>query len=122
MGSVLIIDDNQQMADGLAKIIALLGLEAKVAYGARTGILMLKEEVPGAVLLDVNMPGVDGFEVLAYLRRMPEMKNVPVVIVTSDDQPETAQKARDTGALTLIVKPASVDGIEMALRTAGLLP
>ena len=122
MPSVLIIDDNRQMADSLAGIVRLLGLEARVAYGARTGIITLKQNPPDVVFLDVSMPGVDGFEVMAYLRRLPEMKNVPVIIVTSDDQPETAQKARDTGVLALIVKPASVERIETALRIAGVLP
>ena len=49
-------------------------------------------------------------------------KDIPVIIVTSDDQPETAQRARDTGVLALIVKPTSVDDIEHALRIAGVLP
>ncbi len=121
MPSVLIIDDNRQMADSLAQIVTLLGVETRVAYGARSGILLLRQQTPDAVFLDVNMPGVDGFEVLAYLRRLPEMTDVPVIIVTSDDQPETAQKARETGVLSLIVKPASVDSIENALRAAGLI-
>jgi CheY-like chemotaxis protein len=121
MPSVLIIDDNRQMADSLGQIVTLLGVEARVAYGARSGIMMLRQEIPDAVFLDVNMPGVDGFEVLAYLRRLPEMAEVPVVIVTSDDQPETAQKARDTGVLSMIIKPASVESIESALRIAGLV-
>ena len=121
MPSVLIIDDNRQMADSLAQIVTLLGVETRVAYGARSGIMLLRQQTPDAVFLDVNMPGVDGFEVLAYLRRLPEMTDVPVIIVTSDDQPETAQKARETGVLSLIVKPASVESIENALRIAGLL-
>ena len=49
------------------------------------------------------------------------MAEVPVIIVTSDDQPETAQKARDTGVLSMIIKPASVESIESALRVAGLV-
>jgi CheY-like chemotaxis protein len=122
MASVLIIDDNRQMADSLARIVTMLGLEAKVAYGARTGILLLRQSVPDVVFLDVNMPGVDGFEVFAYLRRLPEMKNVPVIVITSDDQPETAQKAIETGVLAMIIKPATVDRIEAVLRSAGVLP
>jgi len=122
MPSVLIIDDNRQMADSLGQIVTMLGLEARIAYGARTGIIMLKQTLPDVVFLDVNMPGVDGFEVFAYLRRLPEMKNVPVIVITSDDQPETAQKARDTGVLAMIIKPASVESIESALKVAGAIP
>lgn len=122
MPTALIIDDNRNMADGLAQILDLLGVQAEVAYGARTGMMKLQQNVPDVVFLDVSMPGVDGFEVMSYFRRLPQLKDVPVIIVTSDDQPETMQKAKSTGVLSLIVKPASVDGIERALQIAGVLP
>jgi CheY-like chemotaxis protein len=122
MPTALIVDDNRQMADGLASIVELLGVQAEVAYGARTGMMILKKRTPDVIFLDVNMPGVDGFEVMAYFRRLPQLKDIPVIIVTSDDQPETAQKAKDTGVLTLIVKPTSVEDIEHALRISGVIP
>ena len=83
---------------------------------------MLQKNTPDVIFLDVSMPGVDGFEVMAYFRRLPQFKDIPVIIVTSDDQPETAQKAVSTGVLSLIVKPISVESIENALRIAGILP
>lgn len=122
MPTALVVDDNREMADGLAQILDLLGVQAEVAYGARTGMMILQKRTPDVIFLDVNMPGVNGFEVLAYYRRLPQFKEIPVIIVTSDDQPETAQRARDTGVLALIVKPTSVDDIEHALRIAGVLP
>lgn len=122
MPTALVVDDNRSMADGLAQILDLLGVQAEVAYGARTGMLKLQQRVPDVIFLDVSMPGVDGFEVMAYFRRLPQLKDVPVIIVTSDDQPETLNKAKITGVLSLIVKPASVDSIENALRIAGILP
>jgi chemosensory pili system protein ChpA (sensor histidine kinase/response regulator) len=122
MPTALVVDDNQQMADGLAKILEMLGVQAEVAYGARTGMMKLQRSTPDVIFLDINMPGVDGFEVMAYFRRLPQFIDIPVIIVTSDDQPETAQKAENTGVLTLIVKPVSVESIEKALRIAGVLP
>ncbi len=122
MPTALVVDDNRSMADGLAQILDLLGVEAQVAYGARTGMMMLQENTPDVIFLDVSMPGVDGFEVMAYFRRLPQFKDIPVIIVTSDDQPETERKAKSTGVLSLIVKPASVEGIERALKIAGILP
>lgn len=122
MPSALIIDDNRYMAESLAQIVRLLGVEADVAYGARTGMMKLQQAIPDVVFLDVNMPGVDGFEVMAYFRRLPQLKDVPVIVITSDDQPETAQKAKDTGVLKLLVKPPSVESIENALQAAGVLP
>jgi CheY-like chemotaxis protein len=122
MPTALVVDDNRSMADGLGQILELLGVQPTVAYGARTGMIELQKKVPDVIFLDVSMPGVDGFEVMAYFRRLPQMKDVPVIIVTSDDQPETLQKAKSTGVLSLIVKPVSVDTIENALRIAGILP
>ena len=122
MPAALVVDDNRTMADGLARILELLGVQAVVAYGARTGMLELQKKIPDVIFLDVSMPGVDGFEVMAYFRRLPQLKDIPVIIVTSDDQPETLQKAKSTGVLSLIVKPASVDSIENALKIAGILP
>lgn len=122
MPTALVVDDNRTMADGLAQILDLLGVQVQVAYGARTGMMMLQKNVPDVIFLDINMPGVDGFEVMAYFRRLPQLKDVPVIIVTSDDQPETAKKAKGTGVLSLIVKPASVESIERVLQIAGILP
>jgi CheY-like chemotaxis protein len=121
MPTALVVDDNRQMADSIAQIIKMLGVHAEVAYGARTGMMTLLKRTPDVIFLDINMPGFDGFEVLAYFRRLPQYKDIPVIIITSDDQPETAQKAKDTGVLAIIVKPTSVDEIEHALKIAGLL-
>jgi two-component system CheB/CheR fusion protein len=120
MTNALIIDDNRISADTVCEMLDLLGVSAKAAYGPRDAMLALKDYRPDIVFLDVNMPGVDGFEVMSYLRRQPGMEGVPVVFVTSDDQPETAGRVRRTGALLIIIKPATIESLEMALKKAGL--
>jgi CheY-like chemotaxis protein len=120
MPLALIIEDNRQMADNLRRMLELLGIEVEVAYGARTGMLTVTK-APDVVFLDINMPGVDGFEVLGYIRRQPVLDKTPVIIVTSDDQPETARKAKETGALTLIIKPPSIEQLEKILKDIKLI-
>jgi CheY-like chemotaxis protein len=115
MPHALIIDDNRQMADNLRKMLKLLGVDANIALSARSGIRNV-EKSPDVVFLDINMPGVDGFEVLRYIRRQPILDKTPVVFVTSDDQQETKRKAMEMGAKALIVKPPSVEGIEQILK------
>jgi CheY-like chemotaxis protein len=80
----------------------------------------LKEEIPDVIFLDLKLPGVDGFEILAYIRRLPRMEDTSVIVVTSDDQPETAEKAIQSGAIEVIIKPVSMDVLESALRKVGL--
>jgi len=121
MSSALVIDDNRQAADGVCRMVSLLGLQARSAYGPREAMLTRRDNIPDIIFLDIQLPGVDGFEVLAFLRREPRLKDIPVVMVTSDDQPETALKARRTGALLTLVKPVSVETLERVLRTAKLI-
>jgi two-component system nitrogen regulation response regulator GlnG len=121
MTDTLIIDDNRETADALQQMLAVLGIPARVAYGASPAISALSKTTPRAVLLDINMPGVDGTEILAYLRREPRLVPVPVIIVTSDDQPETRQRVMQGGAIAVIVKPATIDMLEAAFRKAGVL-
>ena len=121
MPSALVIDDNRQAADGVCQLVSLLGLQTRSAYGPREAMIIMRDNVPDIIFLDVQMPGVDGFEVLAFLRREPQLKDVPVVMITSDDQPETALKARRTGALLTLIKPVSVETLERVLRTVKLI-
>jgi CheY-like chemotaxis protein len=121
MTTALVIDDHRDAADTVCRMLGLLDVSARPAYGPREAMLLLKDYSPDIVFLDINMPGVDGFEVMSYLRRFPHMEHTPIVFVTSDDQPETAGKVRKTGALLIIIKPASLDSLESALKKAGLI-
>jgi CheY-like chemotaxis protein len=120
MTTALVIDDNREAADSVVQMLELLDVEAQAAYGPRAAMLLLKDFTPDIIYMDINMPGIDGFEVTSYLRRFPRMQDVPIVFITSDDQPETAGKVRKTGALLIIVKPATLDALELSLRKAGL--
>lgn len=121
MTAALIIDDNRQTADALQQMLGVFDVEARVAYGSSPAISMLQTMVPRVILLDINMPGVDGFEILAFLRREPRLAPVPVIVITSDDQPETRERVMKGGATTLIIKPATLDALESALKTAKIL-
>lgn len=121
MINALVIDDNRATADTLVDMLRLLDVEGMPVYGARTAILELSKQIPDVIFLDINMPGVSGYEVLSYIRRDPRLRDVPVFMVTSDDQPQTAEKARKTGALLTIIKPVSIDALENALKKIGLI-
>ena len=118
----LIIDDNRQTADALSQMLGVLDFKARLAYGSSAAMDALGAGfTPDFICLDINMPGVDGTEVLAYLRREPRMKNIPVIVITSDDQPETREKVMKLGATALIIKPATIDSLEEALKKAKLI-
>ncbi len=121
MDSVFVVDDNRNMADALVGMLGILGINAKAIYGSSQAFAVLAKQTPRLILLDVNMPGVDGVEVLAFVRREPRLSKVPVVIVTSDDQPETRARVLEHGAKALIIKPASLDSLQPVLANLGFL-
>jgi len=122
MSEGLIIDDNRQTADALGQMLDVLGFKARPAYGSSAAMAALGTGfTPQFICLDINMPGVDGTEVLAYLRREPRTEKTPVFVITSDDQPETREKVMKLGATALIIKPATIDSLEEALKKADLL-
>ena len=122
MSEALIIDDNRTTADALGQMLNVLGFKARVAYGSGAAMKILGGGfIPKFVCLDINMPGLDGTEILAYLRREPRLIPVPVFVITSDDQPETRRKVMKMGANVMIIKPATIDALEDALRRVRFL-
>lgn len=118
----LIIDDNRATADALGQMLAVLGFKVRLAYGSNAAMSILATGfTPKFICLDINMPGVNGTEILAYLRREPRLIPVPVFVITSDDQPETRQKVMKLGANVMIIKPATIDALEDALKKAKFL-
>jgi len=119
--TALIIDDNRQTANALSQMLDVLGVETRISYGSGQAMDVLRTTTPSLILLDINMPGADGLEVLAYLRREPRLANAPVIVITSDDQPETRKRVMQGGATAMLIKPATLDALEGALKQAKIL-
>ena len=68
--NVLIIEDDRRTAESLAAQVSVLGHTVAVALGPRMALRQLSEVIPDVILLDINMPGVNGLEVLRFLRRI----------------------------------------------------
>jgi CheY-like chemotaxis protein len=121
MHNALVVDDNRSTADSLVRVLQALGLEARAAYGPGPGMNILRSERPDVIFLDINMPGVSGFEILKFIGREPRLEKVPVFICTSDDQPQTQQQAMASGASGFLLKPVTIDALEAVLKDAKFL-
>jgi CheY-like chemotaxis protein len=122
MITAIVIDDNRETADSLCQLLSLLDIDAQPAYGPRAALEYLLRKVPDLVLLDLNMPGVNGLEVLGYLRREPRLMDVPVIVVTAEDERVVLQRAIKNGATAVIIKPAMIEELEVVLRKAKVIP
>ena len=122
MTEALIIDDNRSTADALRQMLTVLGFKSRMAYGSSAAMSILGSGfMPQFIFLDLNMPGVAGTEILTLLRREPRLMRVPIVVVTSDDQPETRTKVLRLGAMAIVIKPATIESLETALRKSKIL-
>lgn len=112
MLKAIVIDDNKQAAHSLCDMLELLEIQAEPLIGSRQALIALKSSEVDLIFLDIRMPGLSGFEVLSYIQREPKLVSIPVIIVTSDDQLETAQRVYQLGAKSIIIKPITVETLE----------
>jgi CheY-like chemotaxis protein len=115
---VLIVDDNSQAADVAAELLSLYGYQTAVAYGGAAGLRTAKEFLPDAILLDLGMPLMDGFQVAAALRAQPEFGNLALIAFTAWGDRGTRQRTHDAGFDQHITKPADVEQILRAIASA----
>jgi CheY-like chemotaxis protein len=116
----LVVDDIQVAATTIAKALDLLGYETRVAYGSRPAIESLAQRLPDVILLDINLPGLDGIEVCRYLRRDPRTAEIPIIAISVEAHEETVARARKAGANAFLPKPIDIDALEKTLKR--LLP
>ncbi|HLJ91781.1 MAG TPA: response regulator [Gemmataceae bacterium] len=102
---ILVVDDNVDAANSLAKLLQMSGHEVKVAYDGPTGIQTAKAMVPDLILLDIGLPGMDGFDVARHLRGEPALKNVPLVAVSGYAREEDRLRSQQAGFNSHLVKP-----------------
>jgi diguanylate cyclase (GGDEF)-like protein/PAS domain S-box-containing protein len=103
--AVLVVDDDRTMRFLIREALAPHGYELLEAADGAAAVAQLRERMPDLVLLDVHMPGVDGFEVCEEIRRHPRGADVPVVIMTSLDDVSSIRRAYETGATDFVTKP-----------------
>ena len=115
MKSILIVDDNLV---SLRQISALLSKDYEVSL-AKSGELALQicaQKPPDLILLDVEMPGMDGFETIARLKGDAQLKNVPVIFLTGNNDAETQKKCLGSGAVDFVTKPADADILHQKIK------
>ena len=101
---ILLIEDDPFIAEIYETYLKNAGLEVALAEDGQKGIRQSKETHPDLILLDLLLPKADGFEVLGILKSEPELKNIPVIIITNLADKESIEKASSLGAIDYIIK------------------
>lgn len=105
MQRVLVIDDEADVRLLCRVNLRHAGYEVLEADGGEHGIAMAREHTPDAVIVDLMMPRVDGFEVLRHLRATPEAAEVPILVLTADGRIDGHRTCYELGADAVVTKP-----------------
>ena len=108
-GTILIIEDNADSRDILAKLLRMSGYQVQSASDGESGYSAALRLVPDLIITDINMPGIDGIELLKRVRLERTLVNTAVLVVTAFGG-EAAREAVDAGADAAAAKPFDFDG------------
>jgi PAS domain S-box-containing protein len=112
---VLVVDDNRDAADSLGTLLELLGADVRVVYNGPEAIEALDTYHPSVVLLDIGMPGMDGYEVARRIRELSEPHDVTLIALSGWGQEEARQLSQRAGFDYHLVKPADASTLESVL-------
>jgi CheY-like chemotaxis protein len=114
--SVMIVDDDEAIRRFVSLVLGRMGVRVREARNGHEGVDAAVKEQPDLIILDLNMPVLDGREALRILKWNPKTAQVPVVILTSVSDEEEAMYARDTGAAAYLNKPIQPDVLELLVE------
>lgn len=117
---ILIVEDDKFLREPIVQRLLKEGYDILEAIDGEKGIEIAKEEKPDLILLDLILPGIDGFEVLSSIKKETETSSIPVVILSNLGQRNDVQKALELGAKDYIIKAHFTPG-EIVLRVGELL-
>ncbi len=116
---VLVVDDDPMMLELVVTRLELAGYNVATARDGHEALNRLPHVKPQAMLLDVNMPRLDGFGVLSHLKLTNRLAGLPVMVLTARNQPSDVERAISLGARDFLAKPFKDN--QLLLRVARLL-
>jgi DNA-binding response OmpR family regulator len=103
--TVLLVDDEPDFVDMIQMRLEANEYRVVVAYDGESGVKKAAAEQPDVILLDVMMPGMDGFKTLRELRHAETTRDIPVIMLTAKGETKSIFKAQEAGAADYLIKP-----------------
>jgi CheY-like chemotaxis protein len=108
MSTVLVIDDNKDYRKSFRKVLELENYEALEAENGLTGIAMIRHHLPDIILCDIEMPVMNGIDVLRKVKAVPLWAKIPFVIISGHSNQHIVQAAYDLGVAAYLTKPVTI--------------
>lgn len=116
--TVLVVDDEPDILMMVRHALRLAGYRVVEAETGEAAVEILERERPDAILLDLRLPGMDGWGVLGVARRLPSTADVPIVIMSAHATPSTRERAIEAGCAAYLTKPFTIEELTGAVETA----
>jgi len=113
--TVMIIEDEPDSAELFAEMMRVSGFRVIKTYTSTPALTLIAQEKPDLILLDIMMPDVSGIEVLRYMRREPDLKKIPVIVVSAKSMPSDVRDGLEAGASIYLTKPVGYIDLKNAV-------
>ncbi len=119
MKQIWIVDDDDEMNNAIGLMVKMLNCEVMTFKSARSAAQkLLTGKTPEVLILDINMPEVSGLDMLEFLRRRKEWKELPIIMLSSDAAENMVDQAMQMGADFYLVKPVTIEELEKSMAIA----
>ena len=119
MRNIWTVDDDEEMSHAIGLMLKLLECEVTSFHNVRSAAqLFASGRKPDLLILDINMPEVTGLDMVEFLRRRSDTKDLPIVMLSSEATDAMVDKAMEIGADSYVTKPVTIDELEKAMATA----
>jgi signal transduction histidine kinase len=108
---ILVIDDDADFRQVIIRFLSKQGFTVVAASDGKAGVGLAGETLPDLIVCDLNMPGMDGYAVLAALRRDPKLADIPLIFLTGQSQPSQVRQGMNLGADDYLTKPVNLDDL-----------
>jgi CheY-like chemotaxis protein len=109
MAKILLVEDNEMNRDMLSRRLTRRGYEVTLAVDGEQGVAMARSEAPALILMDMSLPGLDGWEATRQIKGTPETRGIPVVALTAHAMAGDREKALAAGCDDFDTKPVDLE-------------
>ena len=119
MKNIWIVDDDEEMARAVQLMLKLLNCSVTTFLNARSAAqVLLSGKHPDLIILDINMPEVTGLDMLEFVRRRADWRDLPIVMLSTEAADVTVDKAMELGADGYVSKPVTMEELEKVMNMA----
>ncbi|RXP58554.1 hybrid sensor histidine kinase/response regulator [Lutibacter sp. HS1-25] len=115
--TILIVDDNSNNLKVLAGVLKIAGYEFRMAKSGQQALNVLEKTTPDLILLDIQMPDMDGFETCVKIKENEELAKIPVIFLTANTDSESVNKAFKSGGVDFVTKPFNSEELLARIQT-----